>query len=206
MSEAKTKRKGHTAPKHQGHSAWAHSNPNKSEAVRHDSVKGTKHKAHKHGRKTARNRGQKQIDSARAQEIQTALIRANYMQGQPTGKWDQATKDAMARYQADQGWQSKTVPDSRALIKLGLGPSRDHLLNPETAVTTRPESVGGGGQKETELPAHIAPATADGVSQNVRVQPVSNSTNSQPSAPVAEHSTNSAGSQQEKVTPSSSPR
>lgn len=31
----------------------------------------------------------------------------------------------MARYQADHGWQSKVTPDSRALIKLGLGPSHD---------------------------------------------------------------------------------
>ena len=46
----------------------------------------------------------------------------------------------MRRYQADHGWQSKTVPDSRALIKLGLGPSKDHLLNPESAMTTVPDA------------------------------------------------------------------
>lgn len=28
----------------------------------------------------------------------------------------------MTRYQADHGWQTKITPDSRALIKLGLGP------------------------------------------------------------------------------------
>ena len=58
------------------------------------------------------------------------------MQGEPSGAWDAATQAAMQRYQADQGWQSKTTPDSRALIKLGLGPSHDHLLNPESAMTT----------------------------------------------------------------------
>jgi hypothetical protein len=42
----------------------------------------------------------------------------------------------MRRYQADHGWQSKEVPDARALISLGLGPSHDHLLNPESAMTT----------------------------------------------------------------------
>jgi hypothetical protein len=37
----------------------------------------------------------------------------------------------MERYQSDNGWQSKVTPDSRALIKLGLGPkySEDQLLN-----------------------------------------------------------------------------
>ena len=44
----------------------------------------------------------------------------------------------MRRYQADHGWQSKTVPDSRALISLGLGPSHEHLLNPESAMVTGP--------------------------------------------------------------------
>jgi hypothetical protein len=48
----------------------------------------------------------------------------------------------MQRYQADQGWQSKTTPDSRALIKLGLGPSNDHLLNPESAMTSSPAVAG----------------------------------------------------------------
>jgi hypothetical protein len=58
------------------------------------------------------------------------------MSGEATGTWNQASEEAMRRYQADHGWQSKTVPDSRALIKLGLGPSKDHLLNPESAMTT----------------------------------------------------------------------
>jgi len=63
------------------------------------------------------------------------------MEGKASGKWDDATQAALRRYQADQGWQSKTVPDSRALIKLGLGPNPDHLLNPESAMTTAPVAV-----------------------------------------------------------------
>jgi hypothetical protein len=58
------------------------------------------------------------------------------MSGEPTGTWNQTTEDAMRRYQADHGWQSKQVPDSRALISLGLGPSNDHLLNPDSAMTS----------------------------------------------------------------------
>jgi peptidoglycan hydrolase-like protein with peptidoglycan-binding domain len=93
-----------------------------------------------HGKKgskySSKKRGQQAIDSTRAGQIQTALIREHYMQGEPSGSWDSATQAAMKRYQADQGWQSKQIPDSRALIKLGLGPSSDHLLNPESAMTT----------------------------------------------------------------------
>src|ERR1700686_5340776 len=101
----------------------------------HSAVKGSKGVQSKKGSKrVARKRGQQAIDSGRAREIQMALIREHYMQGQPSGMWDSTTQAAMQRYQADQGWQSKTTPDSRALIKLGLGPNHDHLLNPESAM------------------------------------------------------------------------
>jgi hypothetical protein len=30
----------------------------------------------------------------------------------------------MQKFQADNGWQTKLMPDSRAIIKLGLGPSQ----------------------------------------------------------------------------------
>ncbi len=100
-----------------------------------------KHSRSKTKGKSLKKRGQKAIDSERTQQIQQALIREHYLSGTPSGKWDDATQAALRRYQADQGWQSKTVPDSRALIKLGLGPSHDHLLNPESAMTTAPVAV-----------------------------------------------------------------
>ncbi len=82
-----------------------------------------------------RNRGQQKIDPQRAHDIQDALIREHYLDGSPSGVWDDETQKAMQRYQADQGWQSTMTPDSRALIKLGLGPDHAHLLNPESAMT-----------------------------------------------------------------------
>lgn len=78
-----------------------------------------------------KHHGQQQIASDRAREIQEALIREHYLNGQPTGVWDSRTADAMRRFQADQGWQSKVIPDSRALIKLGLGPNHENDLNPD---------------------------------------------------------------------------
>src|SRR5579862_2322097 len=92
-------------------------------------------------KKSARVRGQQKIDGERAQAIQEALIRQHYLSGEASGTWNQASEEAMRRYQADHGWQSKTVPDSRALISLGLGPSKDHLLNPESAMTTVPDTT-----------------------------------------------------------------
>ncbi len=94
-------------------------------------------------------RGQQSIDSTRIMEIQQALIREHYLDGEPSGQWDQATRDAFIRIQTQNNWQTKIVPDSRALIKLGLGPSQQNLLNPETATVSpqRPlarESVASG--------------------------------------------------------------
>ena len=104
-------------------------------------AKSSSHKG-KHSKKSksksSKSRGQKAIDAERTEQIQEALIREHYMEGKPSGKWDDATQAALRRFQSDQGWQSKTVPDSRALIKLGLGLSPDRLLNPESAMTTAP--------------------------------------------------------------------
>jgi hypothetical protein len=86
----------------------------------------------------AKKRGQQKIDNSRTQAIQEALIREHYLTGEPSGTWDSNTQRACVKYQADHGWQTKVVPDSRALINLGLGPDHDHLLNPETAMTSSP--------------------------------------------------------------------
>jgi hypothetical protein len=86
-------------------------------------------------------RGQQKIDSTRCREIQEALIREHYLDGVPSGSWDAKCQSAMQRYQADNGWQSKVVPDSRALIKMGLGPDHEHLLNPESAMTSQPQPL-----------------------------------------------------------------
>jgi Putative peptidoglycan binding domain len=82
-----------------------------------------------------KTRGQRGIDPDRAKEIQSALIREKYLTGEPSGQWDSATESAMQRYQADHGWQTKLTPDSRALIKLGLGPN--HSPDGSTPVNTQ---------------------------------------------------------------------
>jgi hypothetical protein len=118
-----------------------------------------KTRASSKGRKKSKKvRGQQKIDSQRAQSIQEALIRQHYLSGEASGNWDETSQEAMRRFQRDHGWQDKTVPDSRALIKLGLGPSTDHLLNPESAMTTVPDPP-----KANSLPvsSHSSPAVAN---------------------------------------------
>jgi len=105
-----------------------------SSASKHHSKSSVKSASHSHG--------QRGIDEERTRAIQTALIHQHYLTGEPSGVWDQASKDAMTKYQADNGWQTKLTPDSRALIKLGLGPDHKGLLNPETANIASPHDLG----------------------------------------------------------------
>lgn len=83
------------------------------------------HKAGKHAKSVAAHwtPGQRGIDGDRTRAIQTALISKNYLSGQPSGEWDAETEAAMQKFQGDNGWQTKLMPDSRALIRLGLGPN-----------------------------------------------------------------------------------
>ncbi len=126
------------------------SKPTKSSPNSHKTSKSSKStgKSGKSGKtKSAKStkpasHGQHGIDPERTREIQEALIRQHYLNGEPTGKWDQSTKDALTRFQEVNGWQTKSVPDSRALIKLGLGPDKTGLLNPDTAVMTAPHELG----------------------------------------------------------------
>jgi hypothetical protein len=64
------------------------------------------------------------MPAERATQIQTALIQQGYLKGEPSGTWDAQTAAAMQKLQEDNGWQTRITPDSRALIKLGLGPQQ----------------------------------------------------------------------------------
>jgi peptidoglycan hydrolase-like protein with peptidoglycan-binding domain len=110
------------------------------------SGKAAKH-SHRHskGKRRAswKKKGQQSIKPDRALEIQQALIREHYLTGEPTGVWDARTQAALVKYQGDHGWQTKEVPDSRALIKLGLGPnySSENLLNAPPPATSAPAAA-----------------------------------------------------------------
>src|ERR1700678_2936642 len=90
---------------------------------------GHKHHTPTTAAKTHKMHGQQAIDSDRVTAIQQALIREHYLSGAPSAKWDADTQAAMLKFQADQGWQTKITPDSRALIKLGLGPNHSDAIN-----------------------------------------------------------------------------
>ena len=88
-----------------------------------------------------RSHGQQSIAPERAEQIQQALIREHYMTGEPSGHWDSDTVGAMQKYQADQGWQTKLMPDSRSLKTLGLGPDYSGAINAKEAHFSDPPPV-----------------------------------------------------------------
>lgn len=105
--------------------------------------------AHGHSRisrkaipKPKRLHGQQVIQPSRITEIQQALIREHYLSGEADGSWSSSTEAAMRKYQADQGWQTKLMPDSRALKKLGLGPDYSTAINAKDSTFASPPPVG----------------------------------------------------------------
>lgn len=89
------------------------------------------HKARTSRRKSPRSKvrfANIHMQPERAQQIQQALIHAGELHGQPTGRWDVETREAMKRYQQQNGFPATGVPDAKSLMKLGLGP---HPLPPD---------------------------------------------------------------------------
>jgi peptidoglycan hydrolase-like protein with peptidoglycan-binding domain len=54
-------------------------------------------------------------------EIQTALSKSGTYQGEPSGKWDDATVSAMKRFQQSRGLSPTGKLDALTLQRLGLG-------------------------------------------------------------------------------------
>ena len=93
----------------------------------HASIRHASLKSHHNQRFVARTPSHEAdygMDPDRATQIQSALIKSGYLSGEPSGKWDAESIAAMQKMQSDNGWQTKVTPDSRALIKLGLGPNQ----------------------------------------------------------------------------------
>ena len=144
------KPKPRTTPQHRTHkaanTASDHSSTHHS-SKRHVSSKAAQIAAAK------RRRAQLRPEPERIEEIQQALVKAGYLNGQPNGHWDDETRAAMRRYQVDHGFPVTGLPEAKSLMKLGLGP---HPLPPDL-------DTGNGARASTETngtaPAAPTPST-----------------------------------------------
>lgn len=84
--------------------------------------------------------GQRRISTRRTRQIQAALVRAGFL-SQISGRWDETTIAALRKFQAAHHWQTRFVPDARALIALNLGPQQDYRPGAR-ALPTLPVSTG----------------------------------------------------------------
>ena len=89
---------------------------------------------------TWRNR-QTAPSADRYREIQEALVAKGYLNPEDAnGAWNQASADAMKKFQAEQNIESSGKINSLSLIALGLGPRRD------VTATPKPPEIPGPGQ------------------------------------------------------------
>lgn len=98
--------------------------------------------------------GQQRPAPERIQEIERALAGKGYLAGEPDVNWDQASMDALRRFQQSQNLYADGRLSSMSLIALGLGSRQNGVVPAPAAVapdTARPGSA-------TESPADAVPA------------------------------------------------
>ncbi|MBZ5516444.1 MAG: peptidoglycan-binding protein [Acidobacteriia bacterium] len=62
------------------------------------------------------------LQPERVEEIQRGLTQAGFLNEEPNGKWDEATRAAMRSFQRAHGFPQTGLPEAKSLMKLGLGP------------------------------------------------------------------------------------
>ena len=82
-----------------------------------------------------RSYGQAAPTGDRYTEIQQAVVRKGYLQGEPTPGWGAQNAEALKRFQKDQNLPPNGKITSLSLIALGLGPKRD-VKSVATAIPT----------------------------------------------------------------------
>ena len=137
--------------------------PEKSPKTKKVSAHTVSHKKTKRG-KTARRRKpagpsyQLHPDPDRYREIQQALADRGYFKGQPDGKWNDDSIDALKRFQTDQKLEPDGKINALTLTGLGLGPKHDG-----SSANTVPLSAANAGASNAPEPPPISevPANSD---------------------------------------------
>lgn len=81
----------------------------------------------------------------RIDQIQRALSRSGYYQGDPTGRWDRNTISAMKSFQQAHGLTPTGKIDALSLQQLGLGSDIAGLAPPRPVISPEPASDGKNG-------------------------------------------------------------
>jgi peptidoglycan hydrolase-like protein with peptidoglycan-binding domain len=128
----------------------------------------TKKKKSSHHHSSRREPFQKAPTASRISEIQTALSRGGYFEGEPNGKWDSNTIAAMQKFQSANGLNSSGRIDATTLQKLGLGSSTAGVDAPKpikksdasnsTNAALHPPSADNSSAPNTSSASNVTPA------------------------------------------------
>ncbi|MGC2704407.1 MAG: peptidoglycan-binding protein [Candidatus Acidiferrales bacterium] len=150
--------------------------PQESSTTAHSST--TKKKKSRHHHSSRRESFQKAPTPERISEIQSALARGGYYQGDPNGKWDSNTVSALEKFQSDNGMNASGKLDAPSLQKLGLGSSTAGVDAPKPLSHTNPvpastTSASGSAVTVPAVSSDPARATASNVSATQGPSPAS---------------------------------
>jgi peptidoglycan hydrolase-like protein with peptidoglycan-binding domain len=145
-----------------------------SSSTTHKSTSKKKKSAHR--RSARREPFQKAPTADRISEIQTALSRGGYFEGQPNGKWDANTVAAMQKFQSANGLNSSGKIDATTLQKLGLGSSTAGVDAPKPI--KKSDATGANASSASAHP--VTAANANSASNVTPVAPASASSAGKP--------------------------
>lgn len=97
----------------------------------------------------------KQPAADRTEEIQSALERGGFYSGNPNGKWDGGTQEALRRFQTANGLPPTGKLDALSLQKLGLGSDVAGLSAPRAVASGNQSSS----QSSSQNPSSPVPKT-----------------------------------------------
>ena len=113
----------------------------------------------------------------RISEIQSALGRGGYYQGDPSGKWDSDTVAAVQKFQSSNGLDSTGKLDAPTLQKLGLGSDIAGVSAPKPVVPKCCSTPAGSAPPSSAPPNSTAPPSTNHAAPPAQPLP--------PSAPAA---------------------
>lgn len=87
-----------------------------------------------HRRRYIRYRYRSHPSRDRIEQIQRALVRGGFYQGDPSGRWDSSTIDAMKSFQQAHGLEPTGKIDAKSLQQLGLGSDVAGLAPPRPLI------------------------------------------------------------------------
>lgn len=122
-------------------SAFASATGASKKSANAPSIKSTKKTGKYSKAKTKKVKGQMAPAPDRISEIQSALARDGYYKGDPSGKLDDHTQEALRKFQETQGLNPSGKLDALTLEKLGLGADTAGVGAPRPPVAPTPNPV-----------------------------------------------------------------